>query len=154
TMAVSEGKPTTLKVHLRGSYLTLGQECVRRFPVVLAGEKQPPIESTHSGRLELAQWLTRPDHPLTSRVFVNRVWRWHFGKGIVVSTDNFGALGDRPVNPALLDWLATTFVADGWALKKLHKRIMLSNAYQMSARYDAKAARLDPENRLQWRMER
>jgi hypothetical protein len=147
-MAVSEGKPTNLKVHLRGDYLTLGKECSRRFPVVLAGEKQTPIDNSRSGRLEFAHWLTRPDHPLTARVFVNRVWRWHFGKGIVGSTDNFGSLGERPSNQPLLDWLATTFVADGWSLKNLHRRIMLSKTYQQSTSTSAKAARIDPENRL------
>ncbi len=148
TMAVSEGVPTNLKVHLRGNYLTLGTECARRFPAVIAGENPPSISSSQSGRLELAQWLTQPNHPLTSRVFVNRVWRWHFGKGIVGSTDNFGALGEKPSNQALLDWLATTFVADGWSLKKLHKRIMLSQTYQIGTQTSPKAALLDPENRL------
>jgi hypothetical protein len=153
-MAVSEGTPTTVRVHLRGSYLTLGAECPRRFPAVLAGPQQALLDNSRSGRLELAKWLTGPSHPLTARVFVNRVWRWHFGKGIVASTDNFGALGERPANQPLLDWLATTFVADGWSLKKLHRRILLSSTYRMSSRYDARAALLDPENRLHWRNDR
>ncbi|HTE19638.1 MAG TPA: DUF1553 domain-containing protein, partial [Armatimonadota bacterium] len=153
-MAVSEGTPEDMRVRLRGSYLTLGKDCPRGFPVILAGERQPFISKRGSGRLELAQWLTRPEHPLTARVFVNRVWRWHFGRGIVPSTDNFGSLGDRPTNRPLLDWLATTFLKDGWSLKKLHRRIMLSNTYLMSSRYDPQAARVDPENRLHWRHER
>ena len=153
-MAVSDGTPVNVKVHLRGSYLTLGQECPRQFPVALAGDHQTPIDSHRSGRLEMAQWLTRPNHPLTARVFVNRVWRWHFGEGIVGSTDNFGLLGERPVDQPLLDWLATTFVEDGWSLKKLHRRMMLSKSYQMSSRYDAHAAQVDPENRLHWRNSR
>jgi len=153
-MAVSDGAPVNVRVHLRGSYLTLGQECPRQFPVVLAGAHQTPIDNKHSGRLELAQWLTRPDHPLTARVFVNRVWRGHFGQGIVGSTDNFGLLGERPGNQPLLDWLATTFVEEGWSLKKLHRRMMLSKSYQMSSRYDARAAQIDPENRLHWRNSR
>lgn len=150
TMAVSEGTPVNVRVHLRGSYLTLGKECARQFPVVLAGEHQPPLDSRSSGRLELVKWLTRSDHPLTARVFVNRVWRWHFGQGIVASTDNFGSLGEKPTNKPLLDWLALTFIQDGWSLKKLHRRILLSHTYQMSSRYDAKAAQIDPENRLRW----
>jgi hypothetical protein len=154
TMAVSEGKPTDLKVHVRGNYLTLGAQCSRRFPEVLASAGQPAIATNSSGRLELARWMTQPNHPLTSRVFVNRVWRWLFGKGIVASVDNFGTLGDRPVNQPLLDWLATTFVSDGWSLKKLHRRILLSNTYQMSSSYNEKAATKDPENRLQWRADR
>jgi len=153
-MAVSDGVPVNVRVHLRGSYLTLGQECPRQFPAVLAGAHQTPVDNKHSGRLELAQWLTRPDHPLTARVFVNRVWRGHFGQGIVGSTDNFGLLGERPGNQPLLDWLATTFVEDGWSLKKLHRRMMLSKSYQMSSRYDARAALVDPENRLHWRNSR
>lgn len=153
-MAVSEVTPVNVRVHLRGSYLTLGEECTRQFPVVLAGKHQTPIDPHHCGRLELARWLTLPENPLTARVFVNRVWRWHFGQGIVGSTDNFGSLGERPVNQALLDWLATTFVEDGWSLKKLHRRIMLSRSYQMSSRYDARSAKIDPENRLHWRNNR
>lgn len=158
-MAVSEGKPVTMKVHLRGNYLTLGNECTRHFPVVLAGDRQPIINSMQSGRLELAQWLTRAEHPLTSRVFVNRVWRWHFGRGIVSSPDNFGTLGERPSHPLLLDWLATYFTDASptgakWSLKQLHRTIMLSNTYQQSSRYNADAARIDPENRLYWRHSR
>jgi hypothetical protein len=115
-------------------------------------DRPAAIPAGQSGRLELAEWLTRPEHPLTSRVFVNRVWRWLFGTGIVKSVDNFGTLGEQPSNPALLDWLATSFVKDdGWSLKRLLRRIMLSATYQMSAQYDNKAAAADPENRLHWR---
>ena len=153
-MAVSDGKPTDLKVHLRGSYLTLGRQCSRGFPAVLGGDKQPKIPPESSGRLELAKWLTRPDDPLTSRVFVNRVWRWLFGRGIVGSVDNFGSLGEQPANPALLDWLATTFVDDGWSLKRLIRRVMLSQTYQMSSRFDARAFEADPDNKLCWRHSR
>ena len=154
-MAVSEGAPTTLKVHVRGNYLTLGDDCVRRFPEALAGVDQTPIPKNHSGRLELAQWMTSVRNPLTARVFVNRVWRWRFGKGIVASVDNFGILGDKPTHPALLDYLATTFARDDkWSLKKLHKRMMLTNTYMMGGSYDAKAAALDPDNKLLWRYPR
>lgn len=135
----------------RGNHLTPGKFVPRRFPTVLAGN-QPALSPKQSGRLELAQWLTRPDHPLTSRVMVNRVWRWHFGQGLVRSTDNFGVLGDRPTHPALLDWLAHRFVESGWSLKELHRLIMLSSTYQMSTAHDTKAAEVDPENRLLWRM--
>lgn len=154
-MAVSEGNPVNMKVHLRGSYLTLGNESARGFPAVLrTNSDRYKIDPSHSGRLELAQWLTAPEHPLTARVFVNRVWRWHFGAGIVGTPDNFGRLGERPSNQKLLDWLATTFIKDGWSLKQLHRRIMLSNTYKMSSRYDAKATLIDPENRLHWRTDR
>ena len=87
-------------------------------------------------------------------MIVNRVWRWHFGQGLVRSVDNFGKLGEPPSHPELLDWLATRFIDDGWSLKKLHKRIMLSRVYQMSTAWNEQAARLDPENRLLWRMPR
>ncbi|MCO5295788.1 MAG: DUF1549 domain-containing protein [Fimbriimonadaceae bacterium] len=154
-MAVGEGQPENLKVHLRGSYLTLGEECPRRFPTVVAGVDQPPIPPEHSGRLELAKWVTDGKNPLTARVFVNRVWRWRFGRGLVATVDNFGAVGELPTHPELLDWLATTFVnEDDWSLKKFHKRLMLTNTYQMSSRYDEKAAEADPDDHLLWRFPR
>ena len=154
-MAVEEGKPTDLKVHLRGNYLTLGEQTIRRFPTAVSEPKQPSLPANSSGRLELANWMTDGKNPLTARVFVNRVWRWRFGRGLVGSTDNFGALGDLPSHPELLDWLATTFVTeDKWSLKKLQKRIMLTNTYQMSGKYEAKAANLDPDNRFLWRFPR
>jgi mono/diheme cytochrome c family protein len=153
-MGVTEGTVTNLRIHLRGNHLTLGQEVPRQFPRILAGERQTPIAGKQSGRLQLAEWLTRPDHPLTARVLVNRVWHWHFGAGLVRSTDNFGTLGDRPVNQPLLDWLAVRFVEGGWSLKRLHREIMLSCTYQMSSTYDDKAAVADPENRLHWHWRR
>ena len=153
-MAVSDDAPQNLRVHLRGSHLTLGKEVPRRFLRVVAGENQTPIDPTRSGRLELAQWLTRPDHPLTARVMVNRVWQGHFGEGLVRSPDNFGLLGETPSHPELLDWLATRFIEDGWSLKALHRRILLSSTWQMSTAHNATAAQVDPENRLLWRMNR
>ena len=83
----------------------------------------------------------------------NRIWRWHFGQGLSRSTDNFGRLGEPPTDPALLDWLAVRFMKDGWSLKKMHRLLMLSSAYAMSAAHDPRAAKLDPENRLHWRAE-
>ncbi|HEX5498684.1 MAG TPA: DUF1553 domain-containing protein, partial [Thermomicrobiales bacterium] len=100
---------------------------------------------------QLAEWLVGEDHPLTSRVMVNRIWRWHFGQGIVRTTDNFGLLGDPPSHPELLDWLALRFIDDGWSIKAMHRRLMLSAAYQMSSAYDERAATADPENRLHGR---
>jgi hypothetical protein len=150
-MAVSEGTPTNLRIHLRGSHLTLGREVPRQFPRILVGDRLTPIDGRQSGRLQFAEWLTRPDHPLTARVMVNRLWRWHFGEGLVRSTDNFGRLGDRPSHPELLDWLAVRFVESGWSVKAMHRLIMLSSTYQMSTVYNEKAALTDPENRLHWR---
>jgi cytochrome c553 len=150
TMAVSDQKPENLKVHIRGSHLTLGPEVPRQFPRVIAGENQTPLDDKQSGRLQFADWLASPTHPLTSRVMVNRVWLWHFGEGIVRSPDNFGRLGDRPTHPELLDWLARRFVESGWSIKSLHRTIMLSATYQMSSTWNEAAAQADPENRLLW----
>jgi hypothetical protein len=149
-MAVSELKPENLKVHIRGSHLTLGPEVPRQFPRILAGENQKPLDDSQSGRLQLAEWLTSPTHPLTSRVMANRIWLWHFGEGIVRTPDNFGRLGERPTHPELLDWLARRFVESGWSIKAMHRMIMLSATYQMSSTWNEAAAATDPENRLLW----
>ena len=154
-MGVMEGsKPADIAIHLRGSHWTLGRVVPRGFLHVIAGDNQTPIPAGESGRLEFAEWLTTPNHPLTSRVMANRIWRWHFGRGIVPSVDNFGRLGERPTNQPLLDWLAVRFVEHGWSIKELHRLIMLSNTYRMSARYDEHSAEVDPENKLMWRANR
>ncbi|QDT45312.1 Planctomycete cytochrome C [Gimesia alba] len=103
-------------------------------------------------RLAFARWLTQPDHPLTSRVIVNRVWKKHFGTGIVKSLDNFGALGTPPSHPELLDWLSVDFVKQGWHFKKLHRLIMTSQAYRQSSAITPEHQKSDPENRLLSRM--
>ena len=153
-MAVTEGIVEDLQVFLRGNHLTKGPLAPRRFPTILAGDNQAPLPPSASGRLELARWLAAPANPLTARVLVNRVWRWHFGRGLVRSVDNFGKLGQPPTHPRLLDWLATQFIRDGWSVKALHRRIMASQSYQMSTTWDEHAAQIDPENRLLWRMPR
>ncbi|MBM4067597.1 MAG: DUF1553 domain-containing protein [Planctomycetes bacterium] len=150
-MGVADGKVTDVPIFLRGDHLKPGKLARRQVPVVLAGEAPPAFDTKHSGRLELARWLVRPEHPLTARVMVNRIWRWRFGQGIVPTPDNFGLLGEAPVNPPLLDWLARRFIEDKWSMKAMHRRMMLSSTYQMSATDDARAARVDPENRLNWR---
>ena len=133
-MAVAEGDAADLPLMINGNHLTPGPIAPRRFPAILAGEQQSPIASQSSGRLELAQWLTSKYHPLTARVMVNRIWKWHFGEGIVRTPDNFGKLGEPPDHPELLDWLALRFQASGWSVKSMHRRIMLSDAYQRSSR--------------------
>jgi len=154
-MGVAEGnKIDDLAIHLRGSHWTLGQKTPRQFLKVIAGENQAPITADRSGRLELAQWMTGKDHPLTSRVIANRLWRWHFGRGIVPTVDNFGRLGEAPLNQPLLDWLAVRFVEQGWSMKAMHRTLMLSSTYQMSSEFSAKATEEDPENTLLWRMNR
>ncbi len=153
-MGITEGKIADLAIHLRGSHWTLGKTVPRQFLKVIAGEKQTPIGSNESGRLQLAKWITQPDHPLTSRVMVNRLWRWHFGRGIVPSVDNFGRLGEKPSNQPLLDWLAVEFVERGWSIKEMHRLMVLSSTYQMSSDRNEKAESTDPENILLWKMPR
>ncbi|MEZ6033094.1 MAG: DUF1553 domain-containing protein [Planctomycetaceae bacterium] len=153
-MSVSEGKPQNLRIHLRGSHTTLGVEVPRRMPRVLAMGDESPVADDNSGRLKLVEWLTHPDHPLTSRVFVNRVWQAHFGEGLVRSPDNFGSLGEKPSHPELLDWLATEFVERGWSIKSLHRLILNSAVWQQTTEFREAANATDPENRLLWRMNR
>ncbi len=153
-IAVEDEKAiANVKVHIRGNHLTLGEEAPRGFLRIISNE-QPELPQATSGRLELAHWLTDPNHPLTARVMVNRIWQHHFGEGIVRSSDNFGKLGDRPSHPELLDWLAKRFVQKGWSIKAMHRLMLLSSTYQMSTAYDARAALADPENQLLWRMNR
>ena len=156
-MAVAEGTVRNVKIHIRGSHLTLGKEVPRRFLQVM--ERQPRfLPADQSGRLQLARWLTRPDAAaggLASRVMANRIWHWHFGRGIVGTPNNFGAKGDRPTHPLLLDYLACRFIRADWSIKSMHQMIMLSSTYQMSAQNAAtNAARLDPENRSYWHFKR
>jgi hypothetical protein len=150
-MGATEGTVADVAIHVRGSHLTLGAVVPRRVPESLSGPDAPSFSAAASGRLELARWLVSPGHPLTARVLVNRVWRWHFGRGLVGTPDNFGALGEPPSHPELLDWLARRFEEGGWSLKSLHRRIVLSSTYRMGSAFDAEAARIDPENRLRWR---
>ena len=152
--SLTEGaKPANLKVHLRGDPAKLGEEAPRQFLAVLAGD-DPPQFKNGSGRLDLAKAIASKDNPLTARVFVNRVWMHHFGRGIVGTPSNFGSLGERPTHPDLLDYLASRFVECGWSVKALHREIMLSSAYQSGTAYDERCAAVDPDNRLLWRMNR
>jgi hypothetical protein len=153
-MGATEGQATNLRIHLRGNHLTQDREAPRGFPSILISQDAPPlaIENKQSGRLQLADWLTRPDHPLTARVLVNRLWRHHFGMGLVRSPDNFGKLGDLPIHRELLDWLAVRFTEEGWSIKTMQRIIMLSSTYQMSCEPSEKAVLADPDNRLHWRM--
>ncbi len=150
-LGLAESEVTNLRVHRRGNHLTLGDEVPRGFVTVLL-DGPVSLPEKQSGRLELAQWLVKKDHPLTSRVMVNRIWRWHFGQGLVATTDNFGLQGERPTNQPLLDWLAHYFTDQDWSIKAMHRLIMLSSVYQSSSTFDAASAKVDPENRLHWRM--
>ncbi len=151
-----------VKVHIRGRYDRLGDLVPRHFPTILTGDVPPP-KIQGSGRLELAQWIASPSNALTGRVLVNRVWQHHFGEGIVRTPSNFGFLGERPTHPELLDWLASVFVAPvqetnpsacGWSMKRLHRLMMLSSAYQQSSDPLPLTLKTDPDNRLFGRMNR
>jgi Protein of unknown function (DUF1553)/Protein of unknown function (DUF1549)/Concanavalin A-like lectin/glucanases superfamily len=102
-------------------------------------------------RLKLAEWLSNADNPLTTRVMVNRIWHYHFGRGIVASPNDFGFNGERPTYPELLDWLASEFIAQGWSVKKLHKLLVTSATYKQGSAYNAKAAEQDADDRYLWR---
>lgn len=146
-------KPTALRVCIRGNPDNLGEEAPRHFLSILCGNAPAPFQKG-SGRLELARAIASPDNPLTARVFVNRVWAHHFGKGLVRTLSNFGHLGEQPSHPALLDDLTRRFIDDGWSVKSLQRLIVLSAAYQQSTQWDSRAVEIDPENRLIWRMNR
>jgi len=146
--AVKEGQTLEQHVFLRGDYHSLGDPVERTAPAIL--RLNVPLEpvNTNSGRLELANWIIDPHNPLPARVIANRIWQGHFGEGIVRTPDNYGRLGDHPSNPELLDYLARTFIDNGWSIKKMHKLIMLSKTYQMSAAFHEEKKAKDPENRL------
>jgi hypothetical protein len=145
----------------RGDYRNPGPQVQPGTLSVLAvakpfAYKSPPKGARTSGRrLAFASWLTQPDHPLTGRVLVNRLWLHHFGEGIVATVDNFGHTGTHPSHPELLDWLATEFVRRGWSIKAMHRLILLSSTYRQQAihqpRLHAVARRIDPDNRLLWK---
>jgi len=167
-MGVTDAAAQDLRIHLRGSHIALGDVAVRRFPraisqVAATGNHQPStttgiplpkIGDGQSGRLQLAQWLTHPDHPLTWRVIVNRAWHWHFGRGLTPSVDNFGLLGQPPMHPKLLDWLTRRMIERGGSIKELHRLLMLSSTYQMSTEFNDAANAKDPDNQLLWRFRR
>ncbi len=152
--------PSPTYILMRGNYLAPGSPAEPGILTVLDDPQQPfrfpnPAEHpewNHTGRrLTLARWFTQPDHPLTARVFVNRVWQFHFGEGLVRSVDDFGAQGMPPTHPELLDWLATSFVEHGWDIKWLHRQIMLSTVYRQSSQEDPAKMAADPSNKLLWR---
>ena len=150
-MGVSEGTVTDVAIHLRGNTERLGKVMPRAVPVVLSANKQPKFSEKSSGRLEMANWVASDANPLTSRVIVNRIWRWHFGQGIVASVDNFGLLGEKPSHPELLEWLAKYFTIHDWSIKDLHRLILLSSTYRQSSANVPESAQKDSGNRLYWR---
>ena len=148
--------PEDCAIHIRGSIRNLGQVVPRGFLTVALHGDVPKVPADQSGRLQLAQWLTSSENPLTARVLVNRVWMHLFGEALVRSVDNFGTTGEKPSHPELLDALAIEFMKDGWSMKRLVKRLMLTRSYQMAST-SPKAGQgqaQDPENRLLWKQNR
>jgi hypothetical protein len=145
-LALAEGTPVDEHVFIRGSHKKLGEVAPRRFLEAIVGD------TPGGDRLDLARRLLDPSCPLVPRVLVNRIWQHHFGEGIVRSVDDFGVLGQRPTHPELLDFLAAEFVGQGWSIKRMHRLMLLSSAYQMASAADPEADKIDPENKLIHRM--
>jgi len=151
-MGVQESRVANSPMYIRGEIDSIGPIIPRGFLTVLTTASKPAISSQESGRRELAEWLTDEANPLTARVMANRVWLNLFGDGLVRTPDNFGATGEKPGNPALLDLLATQFMRDGWSVKALIRSIVLSRTYQLGTIHNAKNYEADPDNVLVWRM--
>ncbi|TWT95489.1 PSD1 and planctomycete cytochrome C domain-containing protein [Neorhodopirellula pilleata] len=140
-------------LHERGDVKRLGPTIPRAVPQVLQSHTQTyAIPHDQSGRLQMARWLADPDHPLVSRVIVNRVWKHLFGTGLVATVDNFGVTGEPPSHPELLDTLSVQFVENGWSIKQLVRGLVLSRTYRQSSTFREAAFEQDPENRSLWRM--
>ena len=153
--AVRDGQPTDAKIQKGGNPHDLGDLAPRGVPKCLDDRPSMAIPKNGSGRLELARWLTSgPASALTARVMVNRVWQHHFGKPIVPTPSDFGLRGTPPSHPELLDWLARDFIASGWSLKAMHRRIMLSKTYQLAATVDTANSVADTGNTWYWRFDR
>lgn len=151
-MAVRDASdPGSTQLHIRGDVDQRGDLVPRGIPVVLAIGRSPRIESSQSGRMQLAHWLASKENPLTARVMANRTWAHLLGRGIVESLDNFGALGDEPTHPELLDYLAHRFMENGWSVKKLIREIVLSRTYQLSSEHQEQNYAVDADNRYLWR---
>jgi hypothetical protein len=144
-------EPDTTYVLNRGDPEQKQEEIGPRVPVALGALTIAADLPEQQRRVALAHWIASPDNPLTARVMVNRVWQQHFGRGLVDTPSDFGLNGARPSHPELLDWLACRFVEDGWSLKRLHRRILLSETYRQSGRVDPQAAVVDADIRLLWR---
>ncbi len=162
TMGITDIGPVAPATYLlqRGNWRHKGEEVAPGFFALLDNGRPAPVPTapvnaaTTGRRSVLAEWLLRPDNPLTARVMVNRLWQHHFGRGIVATPSDFGVIGQPPTHPELLDWLATEFVARGWSLKAMHRLMVTSATYRQSSRFRADAAQIDPDNDLLWRMNR
>jgi hypothetical protein len=154
-MAVRDAnKVTDCRILNRGEVNEPGESIPRGYVRILTTFKSPDVNPNQSGRLQLAQWFTEKQNPLTARVMVNRVWYHLFGTGLVETIDNFGALSEQPSHPELLDYMAVKFMEHGWSVKKMIRGIVLSRTYQLSSQHLPANYEIDPDNRLVWRMSR
>ncbi len=151
SMGVREAQPADCAVCVRGEVQKRGDVVPRGFISVVNYTPDIRVNAQQSGRLELARWLTSPQNPLTARVYANRVWLHLFGEGLVRTPDNFGALGESPSHPELLDYLARYLIDHGWSTKQLIRHLVLSRTYQLSGAFSTKGYEVDPENCLHWR---
>lgn len=142
--AVVESTPQDACVHLRGDPEQPGDLVPRRWLSIFGGNRVP--NGAGSGRLQLGNWIV--EHPLSARVIANRIWQWHFGRGLVATSNDFGSRGRAPSHPELLDWLAAQFRSSGYRMKQMHRLIMLTEAYQRSSKVSVTTLDEDPENRL------
>ena len=151
--AVKEGEPHDVQLQEGGDPKEVGEK-IARNSIKYFSEDDLSIPQGESGRLQLAQWMTRPDHPLTARVMVNRIWLHHFGRGIVATPSNFGISGAEPTHPQLLDYLAERFIEGGWSIKQMHRLILTSNTWQLSSAENPHSSEIDPDNKFYWRHDR
>ena len=150
-MGVRDGRAQDTPLFIKGETDDPGPVVQRGLIPLLTSGKTPTMPENSSGRFQLADWVASPENPLTARVMVNRIWQHLFGQGIVRTADNFGATGERPTHPELLDYLAVRFVENGWSTKKLIREIVLSRVYQLATRVDAANHQIDPSNAMLWR---
>ncbi len=156
---VADDKVGDSALQIRGEPKQPGDVIPRKFPDLLGGQRLTKSQAEQSGRTQLAEWLSDRQNPLTARVMVNRVWQYHFGRGLVRTPSDFGARGLPPTHPELLDWLAVQFMENGWSVKHMHRLIMNSRVYQLASTTDddgdaTSALAVDPDNELHWRSDR
>ncbi len=151
---VCEGKPGNVAIQIGGDPGRLGPVVPRGAPKFLTATLGCAIPAGASGRLEFARWLTDPRNPLLARVMVNRIWQYHFGRGLVGTPSNFGLRGEPPTHPQLLDWLTRKFIDSGWSIKGMHRLIVHSQVYQLATTSNDPDLSRDPSNRWYWRFDR
>ncbi|MBS0263242.1 MAG: DUF1553 domain-containing protein [Planctomycetes bacterium] len=152
-ITMADGTPEDDFIHLRGTPHRLGEVVPRRLLEAIGGADQP-VSKNGSGRLDLARRMIDVGHPVLARVLVNRIWKHHFGEGLVATPDDFGNMGQKPTHPELLDYLTAEFIQNGWSIKQLHRCLLLTQTYQMSSHAvdEARVAEIDPQNKLWHRM--